>query len=52
MIYNYKRYIFKKFMLSLVKVTIVFTSVIIIINLFEEIGFFKDSDKFILLPIY
>ena len=21
-------------------------------NLFEEIGFFKDSDKFILLPIY
>ena len=52
MIYNYKKYIFKKFLISLVKVTIVFTSVIIIMNLFEEIGFFKDSDEFILLPLY
>ena len=52
MIYNYKKYIFKKFTISLIKVTIVFLSVIIIMNLFEEIGFFKDSDKFIILPIY
>ncbi len=52
MIYNYKKYIFKKFLLSIVKVTIVFTSVIIIMNLFEEIGFFKNSDEFILLPLY
>ena len=52
MIYNYKKYICKKFILSLAKVTVVFTSVIIIMNLFEEIGFFKDSDEFILLPIY
>ena len=52
MIYNYKKYIFKKFLVSLVKVTIVFTSVIIIMNLLEEINFFKNSDEFILLPIY
>ncbi len=52
MIYNYKKYICKKFILSLAKVTVVFTSVIVIMNLFEEIGFFKNSDEFLLLPIY
>ena len=52
MFYNYKKYIFKKFIFSLSKVTVVFTSVIIIMNLFEEISFFKDNDQFILLPIY
>tara|TARA_B100000989_G_scaffold127253_1_gene94468 strand:- start:8426 stop:9502 length:1077 start_codon:yes stop_codon:yes gene_type:complete len=52
MIQNYKRYIFKKFLLNLAKVTLVFCSVILIMNLFEEISFFKDNEEFILLPIY
>ena len=39
-------------MISLAKVTVVFTSVIIIMNLFEEISFFRDSEEFLLLPIY
>ena len=52
MVQNYKKYIFKKFLLSLGKVTLVFSSVVIIMNLFEEISFFRDSEEFILLPIY
>ena len=52
MIYNYKKYIFKKFLLNLAKVTFVFFTVILIMNLFEEISFFKDNEDFILLPIY
>ena len=52
MIRNYKKYIFKKFLLSIGKVTLVFSSVVIIMNLFEEISFFRNSEEFILLPIY
>ena len=52
MILNYKKYIFKKFLINLTKVTVVFSTVILIMNLFEEISFFKDNEEFILLPIY
>ena len=52
MIHNYKRYIFKKFSLNLAKVSLVFSAVILIMNLFEEINFFKRNEEFILLPIY
>ncbi len=52
MIYNYKKYIFKKFLINLAKVTFVFSTVILIMNLFEEINFFKDSEGVILLPLY
>ena len=52
MISDYKKYIFKKFLFSLAKVTLVFSSVILIMNLFEEVSFFKDSENYILLPVY
>ena len=52
MIYNYKKYIFKKFLVNLAKVTFVFSTVILIMNLLEEISFFKDYKDIILLPIY
>ena len=52
MIYNYKKYIFKKFLINLAKVTFIFSTVILIMNLFEEISFFKDNEEFLLLPIY
>jgi len=52
MVWNYKKYIFKKFLFSLGKVTLVFSSVVIIMNLFEEISFFRNSEEFILLPVY
>ncbi len=52
MIPSYKRYIHKKYFYSLIKVTFVFFSISIIMNLFEEINFLKDSDNAILLPLY
>ena len=52
MIYNYKKYIFKKFLINFAKVTFIFSTVILIMNLFEEISFFKDNEEFLLLPIY
>ncbi len=52
MLLNYKKYIFKKFSICLAKVTFVFCAVILIMNLFEEINFFKDNEEFILMPIY
>ncbi len=52
MLLNYKKYIFKKFSICLAKVTFVFCTVILIMNLFEEINFFKDNEEFILMPIY
>ena len=52
MIPSYKKYIHKKYFYSLIKVTFVFFSISIIMNLFEEINFLKDSDNKILLPLY
>ncbi len=52
MIYNYKKYIFKKFLTNFAKVTFIFSTVILIMNLFEEISFFKENEEFLLLPIY
>lgn len=53
MIKNYSRYIIKNFLLCLIKVTFVFGTVVIVMNLLEEINFFKDdSDKIILTPIF
>ena len=52
MIPSYKKYIHKKYFYSLIKVTFVFFSISIIMNLFEEINFLKDSDNTILLPLY
>ena len=52
MIPSYKKYIHKKYFYSLIKVTFVFFSISVIMNLFEEINFLKDSDNVILLPLY
>ena len=52
MIPSYKKYIHKKYFYTLIKVTFVFFSISIIMNLFEEINFLKDSDNTILLPLY
>ena len=52
MIPSYKKYIHKKYFNSLAKVTFVFFSISIIMNLLEEINFLKDSDNVILLPLY
>ena len=52
MISNYKKYIYKIYFNSLLKVSLVFISITIIMNLFEEISFLKTSSNNILLPLF
>ena len=53
MIKHYNKYILKNFIFCFIKVTIVFSAVVIVMNLLEEINFFKDDiDESILLPIF
>ena len=50
---NYNRYILKNFLFCFTKVTFVFGTVVIVMNLLEEINFFKDDNEGILLmPIF
>ena len=51
MISIYKKYIYQKFFLNFLKVSFVFFVMIIIMNLFEEVKFLKDTDNLFLLPI-
>ena len=48
----HKKYIYQKYFYSFLKVSFVFFVMIIIMNLFEEIRFLKDTDNFILLPFF
>ena len=53
MIFNtYKKYIISLFAKTLIEVTLVFFSLILIINLFEEINFLKDQDVSGYYPIF
>jgi lipopolysaccharide export system permease protein len=52
MILVYKKYILKKFFISFIKVFFVFILITLIMNLLEELSFFKEEKKNILLPIY
>ena len=51
-LHTYKKYILFLFLKTLVEITIVFFSLILIINLFEEINFLKNQDVFGLYPIF
>ena len=51
MISIYKKYIYQKFFVNFLKVSFVFFVMIIIMNLFEEVKFLKDTDNLFLLPI-
>ena len=53
MIKHYNKYILKNFIICFIKVTIVFATVVIIMNLLEEINFFKnDNSENFLLPFF
>ena len=45
MISYYKKYIIKNFLICFAKVTFVFSTVVIVMNLLEEINFFKDGNE-------
>ena len=49
---TYQIYLSKVFTLTLVKTFIVFLSLAFILNIFEEINFFKDLEVSISLPIF
>ena len=50
MIQTYKSYLIKLFLKKLLNITIGFFCLIFILNLFEEISFFKSQDTDIFLP--
>ena len=50
MIALYKKYLIKKFLNKIIKVSIIFLSLIIILNTFDEISFFSDLEVYFLLP--
>ena len=47
----YQNYIIKKYLATLTLVTLIFFSLTIILNIFEEMNFFKDLDVNIIFPI-
>ena len=48
---TYQKYISKKFIYNIIKISLVFYSLIFIMNILEEINFLKDSDTTFMLPI-
>ena len=48
----YQNYISKQFLLTFVKTVIIFVTLAFILNIFEEINFFKDLDVSIGIPIF
>ena len=46
----YKKFLIKKFLKKIVNVSVVFLSLIVILNIFEEISFFSNLDVNLLLP--
>ncbi|MDA9653344.1 LptF/LptG family permease [Candidatus Pelagibacter sp.] len=48
----YTKYIITKFLKSLCVVTLIFSIIILIMNLFEEVSFFKDTEDSILIPVF
>ena len=52
MIAVHQKYIATKFFKSLAKVLLVFTCIILIMSLFEEMSFFRDGNESIFIPIF
>jgi len=48
----YNRYIIKKFLNKFINISLIFLSLIFILNIFEEISFFKNIDTSILTPYF
>ena len=48
----YVKYILKKFFLIFFNVSLIFLSLAIVLNIFEEISFFKNVDSSPLLPYF
>ena len=49
---TYKKYILNLFNKTLIEVILIFFSLILIINLFEEINFLKNEEVSVLYPVF
>jgi lipopolysaccharide export system permease protein len=52
MIKTYQKYLIKEFFFKIVYISFIFLSLVIILSILEEISFFKDLNKNIMLPIF
>ena len=52
MISTYKKYIYLKYIFNILKVSLVFFVMIVIMNLFEEIKFLNDTNSDVFLPLF
>ena len=52
MISIHKKYIYKKFFICFGKVFVVFSSIILVMNMFEEMSFFKNEQNNFFLPVF
>ena len=52
MISTYKKYIYQKYIFNILKVSLVFFVMIVIMNLFEEIKFLNDTSSDVFLPLF
>jgi lipopolysaccharide export system permease protein len=50
MIFIYKKYLIKKFLKKIINVSTIFLSLILILNIFDEISFFENLNVSLLLP--
>ncbi len=46
----YHKYILKNYLISFIQVSLVFLSLVCVLNIFEEINFFKDEKVSFLFP--
>ena len=49
---TYQKYILQNYLITLLTVFIIFFSLILVLNIFEEISFFKDADINFLYPLF
>ena len=47
----YHKYILKNYLISFIQVTLIFLSLVCVLNIFEEINFFKDEEVTFLFPL-
>ena len=52
MIKVYQKYVLKSFLKSILTVTAIFFSLVLILNIFEELNYFKNLDTSFFIPIW
>ena len=48
---TYQTYIIKNYLVILLRISLIFLSLVMILNVFEEINYFKDSSSSLTMPL-